>query len=231
MPKLHSNRAMQQERIRASQKQLQLLRRKEKIKGPKFEANGKHFQQQNRLRTLLERVRPRAMKPQQEFGTGVDFVFAGKKIDFKFGFGTLGHNTISVRMNGNELINKSDWTMVCNERGDIIIFGTDRIRDFVKMNRSKMKQNMFLNKGTYTMHRIPLSEMLGETRYTGNIRSGKGILKALKKMNRIDNPNMPAKSPFLGLGQSKAERIRIAQSFTRMGAPPQRPRFDRRIGR
>jgi hypothetical protein len=228
MPKFSPVRTMLEKR---KMRQQQLLRRKERFSGPKFEKNGKHFQQQNRLRVLLERVRPRAMKPQQEFGTGVDFVFAGKKIDFKFGFGTLGQDTISVRMNGNELINKSDWTMVCNERGDIMIFGTDRVRDYVKMNRSKMKQNMFLNKGTYTLHRISLAEMLGDARYPGNIRSGKHLLKALKKMNRVDNPNMPAKSPFLHAVPTKADRVRLAQSFSRMGAQPQRPKFDRRIGR
>ncbi len=230
MPGINSNRVLKQQRLFETRQRLNRAKEKMKSAGPKMHPNGKHFQQQNRLRDILEKVRPRAMKPQQEFGTGVDYVFAGKKIDFKFGFGTLGHDTISVRLLGTELLNKSDWTMVCNERGDIMIFSTNRIRDFVAMNRSTMKQNMFLNKGTYTLHKIPLGELLGEVQYKANIRSAKSLLKALQKMNRVDNPNMPSKQFRIGM-PTKKERLKTAQAFMQLGVPPQRPRFDRRMGR
>jgi len=132
-------------------------------------------------------------------------------------------------MDGNKIINNSDWTMVCNESGSIIIFNTNRIRDFARMNRSVMKRNMFLNKGTYTMHKIPLMSMLGEVKYTGNIRSVKGILKALKKMHRLENPNMPTQNPFIHAVPTNADRARLAQTFAQMYNPPQRQRYDRKM--
>ena len=224
MPKISSNRIMAQEKFRARQ---QLLRRKERRIGPKPQINGKHYHQQNRLRALLEKVRPRSMKPQQELGTGVDYVFAGKKIDFKFGFGALGNDTISVRMQNNELLNRSDWTMVCNEKGDIIIFNTDKIRTFVRINRSTMRQNLFLNKGTYTMHKIRLAELLGEIKYYGSIHSEKALLKALKRMNRLENPSLPQKNPFLRAAPMHLQRKRAAQQLASTNF---QPRFERRIG-
>lgn len=225
MPHINSNRVRNHDR---RFERISLLRRKEKNGRPNHEhPNGEHFRAQNKLRILLDRVRPRSLKPQQELGTGVDYVFAGKKIDFKFGFGTLGKDTISVRMKNGELLNKSDWTMVCNERGDIYIFNTNKIRSFVKINGSVMKKNMFLNKGTYTMHKVNLNEMLGSVQYQGNIRTAKGFLRALKKMNHSENLTLPQRNPFLMVKPTRQRLKTIGQTLA--NGNHQRPTFDRRI--
>ncbi|MEI7961627.1 MAG: hypothetical protein WCI04_04805 [archaeon] len=182
MPGIGSNRIANQDR---RQFMRPLIPKKRKKKTIKIKSqNNAHFKIQNELRKLLEKIRPRSMKPVHEVGTGTDYIFAGKRIDFKFCFGELGENTIKVRMRENELLNNSDWSMICNQKGETLIINTSKIRDYVKMNASLMKKNVLLIKDTYTVHKLNLSKMLGDVKFDRNLLSAKSLLKSLKKMNR-----------------------------------------------
>lgn len=163
---------------------------------------------QEGLRKLMEKVRPRSLKPIQETGTGVDYTFAGKKIDFKFCFGIFGENSITVRIQNGKLVNGSDWTMICNQIGDIILVRTQKIREYVDRNPKLMKENFILKKERYSIHKITLPSLFGgEIEFTGNIRSRKALLVALTRFNQREKYASKSTNPFEYPSEQVKKRI------------------------
>ena len=88
-------------------------------------------QKEYQILSLVDSILPNTMKPVNDKYTGIDYVFRGIKIDRKFGFYYGGKDSIRVRLNRNELINKSDYTMVMHP-DRIDFFPTQKIRDYLK---------------------------------------------------------------------------------------------------
>lgn len=81
--------------------------------------------------SLVDSILPSSMRPVNDKYTGIDYIFEGIKIDRKFGFYFGGKDSIRVRLNKNELINKSDFTLVMHP-DRIDFFPTQRIRDYLR---------------------------------------------------------------------------------------------------
>lgn len=175
---------------------------KEKIK--RRQNTPKVFVEQNRLREILERIRPRALKPVNEVGTGVDFTFVGIKIDQKFSFGALGNNNIKIRVKNKELLNQSDWTLCINNSGKAILFPTRRLANFVLRENEIIKKNLLIDKGSFSEHSVSLEHFF-ESEAVKPITcdlTAKSLLKALREMNEKQTGKKAQKqkwfSMFLG---------------------------------
>jgi len=96
---------------------------------------------ENNILSLVDSILPSAMRPVNDKYTGVDYNFAGIKIDRKFGFYYGGKDSIRVRLNKEELINKSDYTMVMHP-DRIDFFPTQKIRDYLKKHPKSAEKDV-----------------------------------------------------------------------------------------
>ncbi len=123
-------------------------------------------QMEYKVLTLVDSILPNTMKPVNDKYTGIDYIFRGIKIDRKFGFYYGGKDSIRVRLNQNELINKSDYTMVMHQ-DRIDFFPTQKIRDYLKKHpksaeriiEQKFKRDKRTGNILFVPARIKLSDL------------------------------------------------------------------------
>lgn len=87
---------------------------------------------------------------------GIDFEFEGITFDQKFSFGDLGKNIIKIRVQNRKLLNKSDFTLCIDELGEIEIFSTNKLAEFVKKNWGIISKNRLEQKKDYVSYKINL---------------------------------------------------------------------------
>ncbi len=114
--------------------------------------------EQNVIRAMLTRMRPKEMKPIEDAHYGVDYLYNGTTIDQKFSFGGLGENTIKVRVRNRELMNNSDWTMIINSKWETELFETSKLAQFVKKNWCLVQRRLIEKKYTYSAYAVRLEE-------------------------------------------------------------------------
>lgn len=105
---------------------------------------------QNEIRKNLSKIIPKEMISFEDNEYGIDYYYKGISIDQKFCFGDLGKDTIKIRVREKELLNKSDWTMMINEKEEIMFFKTKKLKEFVKKNWSLVQKNFISNKTSYS---------------------------------------------------------------------------------
>lgn len=113
---------------------------------------------QNSLSSEFKKIIPRGMKHIEDNVFGVDFEYNGITIDQKFSFGDLGNNTIKIRIKNRELVNKSDWTLCINEIGEIELFPTYKLAEFVKRNWGIVAKGRIEQKKDYVTYKINLND-------------------------------------------------------------------------
>lgn len=158
----------------------------------------KMFIIQNRLRGILEKIRPRSMKPVREKGTGVDFVFAKIKIDQKFSFGSLGENVIKIRVAERKLLNESQWTMCITKKGTAVFFPTRRLTNYVSREMGTIQKSLLIKKSKYSEHSVSLTDFF-ESEGVKPIEcelTSKALIKALKEMNEKETGKKQQRSWF-----------------------------------
>jgi len=124
---------------------------------------------ENHMLSLVDSILPSSMRPVNDTHTGVDYIFAGTKIDRKFGFYYGGKDSIRVRLNKTELINKSDFTMVMHP-DRIDFFSTQKIRNYLRKHPKSaeidIKQTPRIDKKTgkilFISARIKLSDLYAQ---------------------------------------------------------------------
>lgn len=114
---------------------------------------------QNSLRSEFKKAIPKNMKHIEDNIYGIDFEYNGITIDQKFSFGDLGNNTIKIRAKNRQLINKSDWTLCINEMGDIELFPTHKLAEFVKKNWGIVAKGRIEQKKDFVTYRINLDDL------------------------------------------------------------------------
>jgi hypothetical protein len=113
---------------------------------------------QNSLRSKFKKIIPLGMKNIEDNVYGVDYDYNGLTIDQKFSFGDLGKNTIKIRAKKRKLVNKSDWTLCIDEYGDIEMFPTYKLAEFVNKNWGMVAKGRIEKRKDYTSYRVRLDD-------------------------------------------------------------------------
>jgi len=140
--------------------------------------------EQNVIRAMLSRMRPKEMRPIEDAHYGVDYLYNGTTIDQKFSFGGLGENTIKIRVLNRELMNNSEWTMIINSKWETEIFETRKLAQFVKKNWCIVQRRLIEKKHTYSAYAVRLEEFysIEEVQPIRVPLTQEGIYEALEKI-------------------------------------------------
>ncbi|VVB74997.1 Uncharacterised protein [uncultured archaeon] len=140
--------------------------------------------EQNVIRAMLTRMRPKEMKPIEDPHFGVDYLYNGTTIDQKFSFGALGENTIKVRIQNRELMNNSEWTMIINSKWETEVFETAKLAQFVKKNWCLVQRRLLEKRHTYSAYAVRLEEFysIEEVQPIRTPLTQDGLYSALEKI-------------------------------------------------
>ncbi len=114
---------------------------------------------QNQLRLHLESILPREMKSIEDPHYGIDYLYNEITLDQKFSFGSLGNNTIKVRVDERRLINNSDWTMLINKNRELEFFPTKKLAQFIKKNWGIVQKRLVGKKESYSEYTVKVDEL------------------------------------------------------------------------
>lgn len=197
------------------------------IKNPQF------VRDQNKLRELLARVRPRSLKPVNEVGTGVDYIFSGIKFDRNFSFGMFGQGNIVVRVRNGELLNQSNWIMSVSRNGEIEFYKTSRLNNYIKRNIGSVQKNIIAVEEGYSKSVINLKEFFADEG-VNPIKcklTYKSVLDALKEVRSLEVETKRTGIPqaFLRMIFEKSNRPKRNIILPKKPITPnQRPEINRR---
>ncbi len=148
--------------------------------------------EQNNLRSKLKKIKPSLMQPIEDNEFGVDYFFNGITIDQKFSFGALGENTIKIRVRKRKLLNKSNWTMIVNKKGEIEFFETEKLADFVRKNWGIIQKHRLEEKKDYTSYAVKLNDFykIEDVKVTKTIFNKEDLLLTLKEISVMEETNV-----------------------------------------
>ena len=141
---------------------------------------------QNQMRSHLKRILPREIKSIEDPHFGIDYLYNEITLDQKFSFGSLGENTIKIRVYERRLINNSDWTMIINKNESIELFPTKKLALFVKKNWGIVQKRLVGKRNNYSEYAIKLDELYELEKITPIVSEVNefAIKEALGKINK-----------------------------------------------
>ncbi len=206
-------------------KRMQKVPHRKKIaqKGPiNPNALPKDVKRQNFIRREFARyVRGiRALKPVRAIGTGVDYHYLFKRggkeynitLDMKFSFGMLGERTISARVGPNrKLINESGWVMAVNRKGQLELFKTSALSEYVSRHWGSIDKSKMIHKVGYDQIPVNLENLYEVTGVKPMVFSGakESIPEMLSAIRDATAPKIPVRNglplPANGFGKKPVQ--------------------------
>jgi hypothetical protein len=142
------------------------------------------------------------LMPIRTIDTGVDYNYSfmqnGQQhkvtLDMKFSFGRLGENTICARIDRNrKVINEAGWVMAFNRRGEIEVFKTKALIEYVSRSWGGIDKSQIKHEAKYDLLPIKL-ELLYEFAgikpmvFSGTRESIRQMLSKIKSFYAVDKP-------------------------------------------